>query len=411
MIRTLVLDLYFVVLLIYNGVLKISGTKSCPKTDLHVTNMCSPDNFFSNFIYLDVHNASLYYLQSCICTLHVRFPGTLYFKTLQTPPPDCGSVMHVTSSDGNQVHVFHCGGNTSFPVKTNDMINISIHNLGELSYDTSYCYVISLASDSGVGTNAFQITCPDLERLTTTTTTSTVTSSTPATSPKPTSTAKVTASLTSTRPSNIAPTTESESTSAVLEVKESVVRQDVPLEVIITVAILVPVASIGIVLVSIYLWRRKILQRLLRNLKKDHRFREEAVIDVGDGLKENVSNHSNEDLSKEDKAKISVVNVRIANTTPKAPRVVTLRKSHSNKNIIVLSSEKSSRKANGSDEADDVALDERRNRLHWKRSETDSGYFTEIHLGSGSKTIITVENLPKLHNEEQIKYDDIQTEL
>lgn len=146
-------------------------------------------------------------------------------------------------------------------------------------------------------------------------------------------------------------------------------------------------------------------------MKKDPRFREEAVIDVGDGLKENVSNHSNEDLSKEDKTKISVVNVRIANTTPKAPRVVTLRKSHSNKNIIVLSSEKSSRKANGSDEADDVALDERRNRLHWKRSETDSGYFTEIHLGSGSKTIITVENLPKLHNEEQIKYDDIQTEL
>lgn len=106
--------------------------------------MCSSDNFFSNFIYLDVHNASLYYLQSCICTLHVRFPGTLYFKTIQTPTPNCGSVIHVTSSDGNQVHVFQCGGNTSFPVKTNDMINISIHNLGGLNYDTSYCYVISL---------------------------------------------------------------------------------------------------------------------------------------------------------------------------------------------------------------------------------------------------------------------------
>lgn len=96
------------------------------------------------------------------------------------------------------------------------------------SYQTGAFFLS--ASDSGVGTNAFQITCPDLERLTTTTTTSTVTSSAPATSPKPTSTAKVTASLTSTRPSNIVPTTESESTSAVLEVKESVVRQDVPRE-------------------------------------------------------------------------------------------------------------------------------------------------------------------------------------
>lgn len=158
------------------------------------------------------------------------------------------------------------------------------------------------ASDSGVGTNAFQITCPYLERLTTTTTTSTVTSSAPATFPKPSSTAKVTTSTTSTRSSNIASTTQSESTSAVSEVKETVVRQDVPresstiylrftkirvgwklyfinkriinslnfsyqlrqqflvfilpVEVIITVAILVPVASIGIVLVSIYLWRR-----------------------------------------------------------------------------------------------------------------------------------------------------------
>lgn len=97
------------------------------------------------------------------------------------------------------------------------------------SYQTGAFFFLS-ASDSGVGTNAFQITCPHLERLTTTTTTSTVTSSAPATSPKPTSTAKVTASLTSTRPSNIAPTTESESTSAVSEVKESVVRQDVPRE-------------------------------------------------------------------------------------------------------------------------------------------------------------------------------------
>lgn len=411
MIRTLVLDLYFVCLLIYNGVLKISGTKSCPKTDLHVTNMCSSDNFFSNFIYLDVHNASLYYLQSCICTLHVRFPGTIYFKTIQTPTPNCGSVIHVTSSNGNQVHVFQCEGNTSFPVKTNDMINISIHNLGGLNYDTSYCYVISLASDSGVGTNAFQITCPYLERLTTTTTTSTVTSSAPATSPKPSSTAKVTTSTTSTRSSNIASTTQSESTSAVSEVKETVVRQDVPLEVIITVAILVPVASIGIVLVSIYLWRRNIVQKLFRNLKKDPCVREEVVIDVGDGLKENVSHHSNEDLSKEDQTKISVVNVRIPNTTPKAPRVVTLRKSHSNKNIIVLSTEKLKAKANGSDEADDAASDERRNRLHWRKSETNVGYCTEIHLGSGSKTIITVENLSKLHNEEQIKYDDIRTEL
>lgn len=96
------------------------------------------------------------------------------------------------------------------------------------SYQTGAFFLS--ASDSGVGTNAFQITCPHLERLTITTTTSTVTSSTPATSPKPISTAKVTASLTSTRPSNIAPTTESESTSAVLEVKESVVRQDVPRE-------------------------------------------------------------------------------------------------------------------------------------------------------------------------------------
>lgn len=96
------------------------------------------------------------------------------------------------------------------------------------SYQTGAFFLS--ASDSGVGTNAFQITCPQLERLTTTTTTSTVTSSAPATSPKPISTAKVTASLTSTRPSNIAPTTESESTSAVLEVKETVVRQDVPRE-------------------------------------------------------------------------------------------------------------------------------------------------------------------------------------
>lgn len=96
------------------------------------------------------------------------------------------------------------------------------------SYQTGAFFLS--ASDSGVGTNAFQITCPHLDRLTTTTTTSTVTSSAPVTSPKPTSTAKVTASLTSTRPSNIAPTTESESTSAVLEVKESVVRQDVPRE-------------------------------------------------------------------------------------------------------------------------------------------------------------------------------------
>lgn len=146
-------------------------------------------------------------------------------------------------------------------------------------------------------------------------------------------------------------------------------------------------------------------------MKKDPCFREEVVIDVGDGLKENVSHHSNEDLTKEDKTKISVVNVRIPNTTPKAPRIVTLRKSHSNKNIIVLSSEKSKVKGNGSDEVDDVAPDERRNRLHWKKSETDVGYFTEIHLGSGSKTIITVENLTNLHNEEQIKYDDIRTEL
>lgn len=96
------------------------------------------------------------------------------------------------------------------------------------SYQTGAIFLS--ASDSGVGTNAFQITCPHLERLTTTTTTSTVTSSTPATSPKPISTAKVTASLTSTRPSNIAPTTESESTSAVSEVKETVVTHDVPRE-------------------------------------------------------------------------------------------------------------------------------------------------------------------------------------
>lgn len=410
MIRTLVLDLYFVCLLIYNGVLKISGTKSCPKTDLHVTNMCSSDNFFSNFLFLDVHNASLYYLQSCICTLHVRFPGTLYFKTIQTPPPDCGSVINVTSSDGNRVHVFQCGGNTSFPVKTNDVVNVSIHNLGGLNYDTSYCYVISLASDSGVGTNAFQITCPHIERLTTTTTTTTVTSSSPAASPTSTSTAKVTTSTRS-NPSSIATTTKSEITSRASEAKDTVVRQNVPLEVIITVAILVPVALIGIVLAVVYLWRRKIVQRLLRNLKKDPRFREEVVIDVGDGLKENVSHHSNEDLNKEDKTKISVVNVRIANTTPKAPRVVTLRKSHSNKNIVVLSSERSKANANGSDESNVVTSDERRNRLHWRKSETDEGYFTEIHIGSGSKTIITVENLPQLHSEEQIKYDDIRTEL
>ena len=155
----------------------ISGNRACPRTELHgsyelycassfqltslfhtavlwrwlafsspfaVTNMCSSDNYFSNFIYLDVHNASLYYLQSCVCTLHVLFSGTLYFVPIRTPQPDCGSVIHVTSNDGNQIHAFKCNGTTTFSVKTNDRISISVHNLGQLAYDTAYCYVVSL---------------------------------------------------------------------------------------------------------------------------------------------------------------------------------------------------------------------------------------------------------------------------
>lgn len=109
-----------------------------------VTNMCSADSYISNFIYLDVHNASLYYLQSCVCTVHVRFPGTIYFVPLRTPHSDCGSVIRVNSYDGNQIHSFQCGGSATFTVKPDDKINITVHNLGGAVYDTSYCYVVSL---------------------------------------------------------------------------------------------------------------------------------------------------------------------------------------------------------------------------------------------------------------------------
>lgn len=135
-------------------------------------------------------------------------------------------------------------------------------------------------------------------------------------------------------------------------------------------------------------------------MKKDYCFCEEVVIDVGDGLKENVFNYSNEDLSKEDKIKIFVVNVWIVNMILIVLCVVIFWKFYSNKNIIVFLLEKLSRKVNGSDEVDDLVLDERRNWFCWKRLEIDSGYFIEIYLGSGFKIIIIVENFLKLYNEE-----------
>ncbi|XP_062607784.1 uncharacterized protein LOC134269598, partial [Saccostrea cucullata] len=139
-----VLGLSFICLSIYNGLLRIAGMRSCSETSLHVTSMCLPDNYLSSFIYLDVHNASLYYLQSCTCTVHVRFPGEIYFVPERTPSPNCGSAIHVVSYDGNQNHVFRCAGSASFSVKKDDRINITVHNLDGPVYNTSYCYIISL---------------------------------------------------------------------------------------------------------------------------------------------------------------------------------------------------------------------------------------------------------------------------
>ncbi|XP_022294020.2 uncharacterized protein LOC111104393 isoform X1 [Crassostrea virginica] len=408
--RLLPIDLSFVCLLIYHGALKASGNRACPRTELHVTNMCSSDNYFSNFIYLDVHNASLYYLQSCVCTLHVLFSGTLYFVPIRTPQPDCGSVIHVTSNDGNQMHAFKCNGTTTFSVKTNDTISISVHNLGQLAYDTAYCYVVSLASDSGVGTNAFQIICPYMERKTTTSTT------TPATTTK---TTRASTEETSTH-SHTTKTTETTPTSVVPKRRnaEYDVTRTTPLEVIITVAILVPVVIIGLLAGTVYMWRRNIIQNLLRNIKKEASSQEDVVIDMGDGLKENVSQHSGgEDPNKVRRSKVSSANVKLPNATPRASRV-TLRKSHSDRNIIVLAPEQPRVKdmRNGSDESDDVMSSsaKKKSTLEWRKSESEESYFTEIHLGGGSKTIITVERpptYPKTNEEEHIKYDDIRTEL
>jgi hypothetical protein len=137
------ITIIFLEVYIFNNEIKNILRKQCLSIFV-VTNMCSADGYISNFIYLDVHNASLYYLQSCTCTLHVRFPGTLYFVPIRTPDSDCGSVIRVISYDGNQIHSFQCGGTATFPVKPDDRINITVHSLGGGVYDTAYCYVISL---------------------------------------------------------------------------------------------------------------------------------------------------------------------------------------------------------------------------------------------------------------------------
>ena len=163
---------------------------------------------------------------------------------------------------------------------------------------------------------------------------------------------------------------------------------------------------------------RNIIQNLLRNIKKEASSQEDVVIDMGDGLKEKVSQpHGGEDPNKVRRSKVSSANVKLPNATPRASRV-TLRKSHSDRNIIVLAPEQPRVKdmRNGSDESDDVMSSsaKKKSTLEWRKSESEESYFTEIHLGGGSKTIITVERpptYPKTNEEEHIKYDDIRTEL
>jgi hypothetical protein len=132
------------------------------------------------------------------------------------------------------------------------------------------------------------------------------------------------------------------------------------------------------------------------------------VIDEGDGLKE----RSTEDLRKDDKCKISTINVKVTNATPISSRV-NLRKSSSNKNIMILVPDpKSKDKENGSDESTGVTRRMKsESTLNWRKSEADEGYFTEINLGGGAKTIITVESIPRMQDDVQIRYDDIRTEL
>ncbi|XP_061176089.1 uncharacterized protein LOC133185042 [Saccostrea echinata] len=405
------LGLSFICLSIYNGVLRITGMRSCSETSLHVTSMCSPDSYLSSFIYLDVHNASLYYLQSCSCTVHVRFPGKIYFVPERTPSSDCGSAIHIVSYDGNQNYTFLCTGSTSFHVKKDDKINITVRrtNLEGPVYNTSYCYIISLASDSGIGSEAFQISCPFLERRTTTSTTtttlSTTSSSTPSVSTAPVSTQEETTSLpnSTTSPKLITDTSKDVSENDRVSEKDRVY-----LEVVIPLGIVVPMALISLAVVFVFIWRRNILQRLFKNSKNDSSSNQhDVVIDEGDGLKENISQHNTDDMTKDGNSSSPIVDIKLTNATPTASRVK-LRKSASNKNIIVITPD-SKGKESANNEA--TVRPNRRSVLDWRKSETDDSYFTEIHLGSGSKTVITVDNLPHVQNDEHIRYDDIRTEL
>lgn len=158
----------------------------------------------------------------------------------------------------------------------------------------------------------------------------------------------------------------------------------------------------------LFCFYRRVFHSFLSKSKKDPCSNEDIVIDEGDGLKE----RSTEDLHKDEKSRTAAVNVKVTSATPIASRV-NLRKSSSNKNIMILAPDpKAKEKENESDESTDVTTrNKSKNTLDWRKSEADESYFTEIHLGGGSKTIITVENLPRMQDDVQIRYDDIRTEL
>lgn len=158
----------------------------------------------------------------------------------------------------------------------------------------------------------------------------------------------------------------------------------------------------------LFCFYRRVFHSFISKSMKDPCSNEDIVIDEGDGLKE----RSTEDLHKDEKSRTAAVNVKVTSATPIASRV-NLRKSSSNKNIMILAPDpKAKEKENESDESTDVTTrNKSKNTLDWRKSEADESYFTEIHLGGGSKTIITVENLPRMQDDVQIRYDDIRTEL